>query len=61
MFAGPGIAKDIKVDNPVELLDLFPTLFDLTGVPQSPQTQGKSLVPLIDNDSSTTITSYNFV
>ena len=57
MFAGPGIAKGIKVDNPVELVDLFPTLFDLTGVPQNPQTQGKSLVPLIDNDNSTTITA----
>ena len=55
MFAGPGIAKNVKVDHPVELLDLFPTVFDLVGVPQSSQTEGISLVPLLDNDPKTTV------
>lgn len=57
MWAGPGVAKDIKVDNPVELLDLFPTLFDLAGVAPSSQAEGKSLVPLMDGDDSTTMTA----
>lgn len=55
VFSGPGVAKGKKVDNPVEFLDLFPTLFDLTGVKQIPQTDGKSLVPLLDNDPKTTV------
>jgi iduronate 2-sulfatase len=50
MFAGPGVAKNEKIDNPVELVDLFPTVFDLVGVPHSSQEQGKSLVPLLDGD-----------
>ncbi len=55
MFAGPGIEKNIKIDHPVELLDLFPTVFELAGVPQSPQEEGISLVPLMDNDKKTTV------
>jgi len=55
MFAGPGIAKNKYVDKPVELLDLFPTVFEMAGVKQSKQTEGISLVPLMDNDSKTTV------
>ncbi len=33
----------------VELLDLFPTLCDLTGVPPLPTLQGRSLRPLLDD------------
>ena len=55
MFAGPGVAKDKMVDNPVNLVDLFPTVFELAHVKQSAQTEGKSLVPLLDSDPSTTI------
>lgn len=33
----------------VELLDLFPTVCDLTGVPPLPTLQGKSLRPLLDD------------
>ncbi|SNR78044.1 Arylsulfatase A [Lutibacter agarilyticus] len=54
MFAGPGVAKNTKVDKPVELLDLFPTVFDLVGV-KSPQLDGKSLTPLLDTDPNTNI------
>jgi arylsulfatase A-like enzyme len=39
----------------VNLVDLFPTVFELANVPQSIQTDGKSLVPLLDKDASTTI------
>ena len=55
MFAAPGVAKGKSVANPVELVDLFPTVFELAGVKQSTQTDGKSLVPLLDTDASTTI------
>ncbi|QQY81677.1 sulfatase [Tamlana sp. s12] len=55
MFAGPGIAKNKKEHHPVNLVDLFPTVFELSNVPQSTQTDGKSLVPLLDDDASTTI------
>ncbi|WP_242205404.1 sulfatase [Aestuariivivens insulae] len=55
MFSGPGVSKNKKLDNPVNLVDLFPTVFELANVPQSNQTDGKSLVPLLDNNPATTL------
>ena len=55
MFAGPGVAKDKKDHHPVNLVDLFPTVFELAGVNPNSQLEGKSLVPLLDNDPTTTI------
>lgn len=55
MFAGPGVKKNQKSHHPVNLVDLFPTIFDLAGVQQHSQTDGKSLVPLLDDDKATTI------
>ncbi|MFC2109184.1 sulfatase [Bacteroidota bacterium] len=54
LFAGPGVQKNKKVATPVELVDVFPTLFDLAGV-KIPNVDGKSLVPLLDKSSKTTI------
>ena len=54
-FAGPGVARGVKIDQPVALLDVFPTLFELAGVPPSAQTDGHSLVPLLDTDRRTTL------
>ncbi len=56
MFAGPGVKKNQKSHHPVNLVDLFPTIFDLAGVQQHTQTDGKSLVPLLDDDNATTVT-----
>ena len=56
MFAGPGVAKNQKSNHPVNLIDLFPTIFELANVPQSDQIDGKSLVPLLDANPSTTVT-----
>ncbi|WP_170309920.1 sulfatase [Seonamhaeicola maritimus] len=55
MFAGPGVTKNQKSNHPVNLVDLFPTVFELAGVEQSNQTDGKSLVPLLDNNDATTV------
>ena len=55
IFAGPGVAKNVKSHHPVNLVDAFPTLFEMAGVAISPQTEGKSLVPLLDNDPTTTV------
>ena len=55
MFAGPGVAKGVKDATPVELLDAFPTLFELAGVKASAQAEGTSLVPLLDGDAATTV------
>ena len=53
IFAAPNMAKGLQSNHPVELVDVFPTLFDLVGVQNSNQAQGKSLVPLMDNDPKT--------
>ena len=45
IFAGPGIAKAAKCGRPVELLDIFPTLLELTGSPARADLEGHSLVP----------------
>ena len=55
MFAGPGVKKNQKSHHPVNLVDLFPTIFDLAGVKQHPQTDGKSLVPLLDDNNATNV------
>ncbi|MDY7396802.1 sulfatase [Aureibaculum sp. 2210JD6-5] len=55
MFTGPGVAKHQKSHHPVNLVDLFPTVFELANVKQSTQTDGKSLVSLLDDDPSTTV------
>jgi iduronate 2-sulfatase len=54
MFAGPGVAKNIQVNAPVELVSTFPTLFDLAGVSHHPQEEGKSISALLDSDKKTT-------
>ncbi|MDB9721311.1 sulfatase [Winogradskyella sp.] len=55
MFSGPGVQKNQKSHHPVNLVDLFPTVFELANVKQHNQTDGKSLVPLLDNDDTTTV------
>lgn len=50
MFAGPNLPKRKKIDAPVELLSIYPTLLELTGLPPNPQNEGNSLVAMMKND-----------
>jgi arylsulfatase A-like enzyme len=49
MIAYPGGERSERIDRPVELVSLFPTLVDLCGLPQPADVHfdGPSLVPLI--------------
>ena len=52
IIAGPGIAKGKVCDKPVQLLDLFPTLLDLTGLKANPKHEGNSLQRLLKNPAA---------
>ena len=47
---GPGIAAR-RIDTPVSLMDLGPTVLDLFGLPTPGETVGQSLVPLLTDSS----------
>lgn len=50
MMAAPGVTKPGGVcDRPAELLDIYPTLVELCGLPPKRELEGKSLVPLLEN------------
>ena len=49
---GPGrVAKGVNVEEPVELIDVMPTLLDLSGVPPPPGIQGQSMRPLLAKEA----------
>ena len=50
IIAGPGLQKGVFCGKAVSLLDLYPTVIELLGLPNPPQKlDGKSLVPLLKN------------
>lgn len=51
LISVPGGAKGKESARTVELLDIYPTLAELCGLP-APDVQGKSLVPLLKNPSA---------
>ena len=52
--AGGGFATGAKCAEPVSLLDLYPTLIELCGVPEIKGLSGHSLAPLLKNPSQAT-------
>jgi choline-sulfatase len=52
IFAGPGIVAGARCQRPVELLDLYPTLLELSGLPTPAALEGHSLAPLLRNASA---------
>jgi len=49
IIAGPGIAQRQDCQQPVQLLDIYPTLLSLTGLQADPKHEGHSLKALLEN------------
>ena len=49
IIAGPGIVQGGVCSKPAQLLDVYPTLLELTGLKADPKLEGDSLVPLLKN------------
>ena len=52
IFAGPGVTPGGRCTAPAELLDIFPTLLEATGMPARPDLEGHSLVPQLRDASA---------
>ncbi|MDG1872483.1 MAG: sulfatase [Mariniblastus sp.] len=54
LWAGPGVARDAKVDATVSLIDMYPTFVDICGLQPDNGLEGKSLAaPLRDPSQAT--------
>ena len=49
LIAGPGIQPDAPCKEPASLIDLYPTLAELCGLPRAKHLEGVSLVPQLIN------------
>lgn len=52
IIAGPGIKGNQQSSSLCYLLDVFPTICDLTGIPQPESIEGKSLVPVLEDPTA---------
>tara|TARA_R110002051_G_scaffold318695_1_gene401377 strand:- start:11577 stop:13073 length:1497 start_codon:yes stop_codon:yes gene_type:complete len=52
LFAAPNLPKGKKIDAPVEMLSIYPTLLELSGLPAYARNEAQSLVPLMKTRSS---------
>lgn len=48
IIAGPGLPEGQRCDRVVSLLDMYPTLLDLCGLPGNPMNEGNSLAGLLE-------------
>jgi len=49
IFAGPGVTQGASREQGVGLIDIYPTLLDLAGLPANPVNEGNSLTTLIND------------
>lgn len=49
IISAPEKQKGVKCGHTVELVDLYPTLTELAGLPKEPGVQGQSVAPLLDD------------
>ncbi|AMV18765.1 sulfatase [Planctomyces sp. SH-PL14] len=63
IFAGPGVTPGGRCSRPAELLDIYPTLIDLCGLPKRDDLEGISLLPQLRDPAAPqerpAITSHN--
>lgn len=52
IIMGPGIAAGQTCSKPVQLLDIYPTLLELTGLEADPLLEGHSLASLLENPAA---------
>jgi len=52
MIAGPGVARGGRCRRPAGMIDLYPTLSDLCGLPPRPGLEGRSLRPLLEDPAA---------
>ncbi len=50
IFVGPGIPRGKQIATPAEMLSIYPTLLELSGLPAYQRNEGKSLVPLMNEN-----------
>jgi arylsulfatase A-like enzyme len=54
MWAGPGVAPGAQIDTTVSLIDAYPTLLELCGLPPNEQVEGVSLASVLRKPESAT-------
>jgi len=47
IIAGPGTQANMRSDRVVSLIDIYPTILEMAGLPANPKNEGRSLVPLL--------------
>jgi len=52
LFAAPNLPKGKKIEAPVEMLSIYPTLLELSGLPAYSRNEAQSLVPLMQTGTS---------